>query len=182
MDKLTELAIKYGTDKWGKHHYTPVYFDLFHNKSKRRAIKKLLEIGPAEGAGLKMFRDFLPQATIYGAEIDQKRVDALQNLDRIKVYQCDQSQGNDLKRLLDQTGADLDVVIDDGSHIPSHQVFSCFMLMPLLPQDVIYVIEDVADPSIEEKLKMYDCELVKVGERYDDQLLIVRKRDRKTNA
>lgn len=173
MDELTQLAIKYGTDKWGKHHYTPVYYDLF--KDKRESVKKVLEIGPAEGAGLFMFRDFFPNATIYGAEIDQKRVDKLQGLDRIEVFQCDQStyQLFDIEET-SSGGYNLNLVIDDGSHKPDDQIFSCQMLMSKMPKDSIYIIEDVADPAIVDQLKNYNCEVLKVGKRYDDRLVIIR--------
>lgn len=179
MDELTELAIKYGTDKWGKHHYTPVYYELFHNKSKRRGVKKVLEIGPAEGAGLKMFRDFFTHAMIYGAEIDQDRVDKLQGLERIQVYKCDQSLQSDLVALVRRTGLDLDLVVDDGSHDPKHQVFTCLQIFSSLPKGSIYIIEDVADDRVfaglKKMFKEYDIQELRLGKRYDDRLIIIKK-------
>lgn len=175
MDQLTQLAIKHKTDKWGKHHYTPVYFDLFHNKSKRGAVKKVLEIGVAEGAGVRMFRDFFTNAMIYGADNQDNR---LHKEDRIEVFKCDQSKEIDLVKLLEKTGKDLDFVVDDGSHDPKHQLFTCLILMPYLPKSVVYVIEDVAKPEIiKELLTKYDCEIKEVGERYDDKLIIVRHKN-----
>lgn len=173
-NELEVLGRKYGTDKVSKHHYGPVYFDLFHNNSKRRNVKKVLEIGPAEGAGIKMFRDFFPNATIYGAEIDQNRVDKLQGLDRIEVYHCDQSKESDLVELLKRTGTNIDLVIDDGSHDPKHQLFTCLILMTYLDKGVTYIIEDVAHPEIEKQLAQYNTRLLEVGKRYDDKLIIVR--------
>lgn len=190
MDKITDfrvfksnkdtnildlLAQKYGTDKWGKHHYTPVYYELF--KDRRESIQKVLEIGPAEGAGLFMFRDFFPNATIYGAEIDKKRVNKLRGLDRIHVYQCDQSSREDVERLIGQIGSAIDIVIDDGSHEPTDQVFTCIEMMPMLTKEVVYIIEDVAYPDlVGESLDNagFDVEVKRVGDRYDDCLVIVR--------
>lgn len=175
MDTLSQLAIKYGTDKWGKHNYTPVYYDLFHNKGKRSGVKKVLEIGPAEGAGIKMFRDFFTNATIYGAEIDQERVDKLQGLDRIQVIQCDQSSFKDLLNLVNTIGRDLDLVIDDGSHVPEHQLYTCLQLVPLLPKGSIYIIEDVSDEEVFRGIpEEWNKELKRVGKRYDDQLIIIK--------
>lgn len=176
MNLLDDLAFKYGADKTPriKHHYTDVYFELF--KDRRDTVKKVLEIGVAEGASLRMFRDFFPNATIYGAEVDQARVDKLQGLDRIEVFQCDQSIGNNLRLVIGTSGFDLDLVIDDGSHKPSDQLFSCLTIMQWLKKDCIYIIEDVAETEIIEDIKNagYECELVKVGNRYDDCLIIVR--------
>jgi hypothetical protein len=173
MDELSKLGIKYGTDKIGKHNYLPVYYDLF--KDRRNTVKKVLEIGTAEGAGLFMFREFFLAATIYGAEIDQKRVDLMKGEDRIEVYKCDQTNENDLDSIIEKIGSDIDFVIDDGSHKPEDQVFTCLELMPLLNKEVTYVIEDVAKPEIAEFLRnKYECAVVEVGKRYDDRLIIVR--------
>lgn len=177
MDPLTELAIKHGADKWGKHHYTPVYFDLF--KDRRETVKKVLEIGTAEGAGLKVFRDFFPNATIYGAEIDKKRVENLQGLDRIAVFEFDQSLTKNIADLFDYL-YDLDLVIDDGSHNPADQIFTCLGAMPFLNNDAIYIIEDVTNETAEMLFRLltkYNITIKKVGDRYDDRLVIVRHKN-----
>ena len=172
MDILTKLAIKYKTDKWGKHHYTPIYHDLF--KDKKESVKKVIEIGVAEGAGVRMFRDYFPNAMIYGAELEEER---LFEEDRIKVVKCNQWLLDDLVRLVEVTGKDVDLVVDDGSHVPEDQVASCIALMSMLDKDVTYIIEDVADVGIMGKLSKFDLELVVCGERYDDRLLIVRHKN-----
>ena len=172
MDILTKLAIKYKTDKWGKHHYTPIYHDLF--KDKKESVKKVIEIGVAEGAGVRMFRAYFPNAMIYGAELEEER---LFEEDRIKVVKCNQWLLDDLVRLVEVTGKDVDLVVDDGSHVPEDQVASCIALMSMLDKDVTYIIEDVADVGIMGKLSKFDLELVVCGERYDDRLLIVRHKN-----
>ena len=179
MNDLDKLAIKYGADKWGKHHYTPVYYDLF--KDKRESVKKVLEIGVAEGASLFMWRDFFPNAVIYGAEIDMQRVVAMHKEDRIEVMQCDQSLKEDLEFLIESYGSDIDLIVDDGSHNPEHQVFTALILLPLLKKGVVYIIEDVADETIFNDLFNSNMEwqgslrMIKVGKRYDDRLIIIKK-------
>lgn len=177
MDTLSELGIKYGTDKIGKHNYLPVYYDLF--KDRRNSVEKVLEIGIAEGAGLFMFRDFFPKATIYGADNVPQRVVNLSGLDRIQPYLVDQSNELQLRELIKQTGEDIDLVVDDGSHVPEHQFFTFHALSPYLDEDVTYVIEDVSDPSIFDRIERlpggWKCEMVVVGKRYDDRLIICQK-------
>ena len=173
-DDLTKLAIKYGTDRHpgSKHSYTPYYYDLFQNK--RDSVKKVLEIGAGPGRGLRMWRDFFPNAMIYGADNDQNWIF---KETRIEVINCDQSSKKDLMKLTKITGTDFDIVIDDASHKPEDQVLTCLTLMPLLKKDVIYIIEDVADPTITEKLDRYDLEipsLIPKKTRYDDRLIVVR--------
>lgn len=173
MDELTQLAIKYGTDKWGKHNYTPVYYDMF--KDRRNEIKKVLEIGPAEGAGMFMFRDFFPNATIYGAEIDLVRVAKLQGLDRIDVYPVDQGSQDDLDSLIHQIGTDIDIVIDDGSHWPDDQLNTFLYIFPVLDPGSTYIIEDVADESIVAEMEGHNPKVMKLSNRYDDRLIICQK-------
>jgi hypothetical protein len=171
MNKLDELAIKYGADKWGKHHYTPVYFTLFKDKIDK--VKKVVEIGAGEGASLYMWEEFFPNAKIYSGEIEEGR---LFKKGRIEVIKCDQHSEEDLFALLKKSGKNIDLFIDDGSHVPGHQVYTCLKVMPLLKKDAIYVIEDVADEGIVGWLDEYACERIRVGKRYDDVLLIVKHR------
>lgn len=172
MDTLSQLGIKYGTDKIGKHNYLPVYYELFRNKNKRRRVKKMLEIGVGEGKGLRMFRDFFTYAMIYGAEIEEERVFSEE---RIRVIQCDQSSFKDLVRLIRVTGCDLDFVIDDGSHDPENQLYTCLQIVPLLQKGSIYIIEDVANEEVFNSIPTaWKKEKIRVGKRYDDQLIIIK--------
>jgi len=166
MDELTKLAVKHGTDKWGKHSYSPYYYDLF--KDRKNSVSKVLEIGVAEGAGMRMFRDFFPNAMIYGAEIDPDRVISE---DRIITYECDQYSNSDLLNLIDHTGTDIDLVVDDGSHIPDHQIYTATSLMSVLDPGVIYIIEDVASPRVAKALSDYKIEVKEFSKRYDDRII-----------
>src|SRR5258708_5129751 len=101
---LDDLALKYGADKSPqiKHTYTPYYYDLL--KDRRLSIKKVLEIGAGEGAGLRMWRDFFPNAQIYSAESEDSRII---KEDRIEVLKCDQSKLEDLEALMAKIGSDI---------------------------------------------------------------------------
>ncbi|MAG60136.1 hypothetical protein CMO96_05120 [Candidatus Woesebacteria bacterium] len=179
MDTLTKLAIKYKTDKWGKHHYTPFYYDLF--KDRRNEVKKVLEIGTGEGASLFMWHDFFPNAEIYGADIDDSRVPPylISEWPRLHIHKCDQSSAGELEGLIKMTGPNIDLFVDDGSHEPEDQISTCLTIVPMLKKGAIYVIEDVADENVaKELLKRYPAEpfwvnVKKVGKRYDDRLIIV---------
>lgn len=176
MNELEKLGLKYGTDKGTKHNYLKVYYEMF--KDRRKDVRKVLEIGTAEGAGMKMFREFFPHAFIYGAEIDQKRVDLLKDEERMMVWKCDQTKREDLIELILQVRSGIDLVIDDGSHRSADQVFTFNTIFPLLDGNAIYVIEDVAHEPIINYLNLEgsaSSNVRKVGERYDDRLLIIRK-------
>src|SRR3989304_1729985 len=117
MDTLSKLGKKYGTDKIGKHHYLPHYYEMF--KDRREEVMKVLEIGVGEWAGLNMWHEFFLNSYIYGADNDRNR---LGHTEVAEVFYCDQSKKESLEELLLETGFDLDLVIDDGSHKPEDQV------------------------------------------------------------
>jgi hypothetical protein len=188
---LCELAYKYGSDKCPqiKHPFTPFYYSLL--KSKRRSFKKVLEIGIGylevmphvkkitgfykNGASLYMWRDFFPQAQIIGADIFSR----LMFSDRqIVTFICDQTKIEDLENLIKQNGPDIDLIIDDGSHEWTDQVFTCQNLMKLVKKDVIYIIEDVREANkITEVLSgEYKCLVPNLEEKYrDDKVVVVTK-------
>jgi hypothetical protein len=140
---LTELAVEFGTDKWGTHRYTPHY--QRHLEHLRGKEFTLLEIGIGGyskagkgGASLRMWKHFFPKAQILGLDIaDKSFVDAK----RIRTYQGSQVDEAVLRRIFDDAG-EIKVVIDDGSHRPEHIRETFRLLFPLLPDDGIYAIED----------------------------------------
>lgn len=171
MEDLTDLCIlaqKYGTDKCPqiKHSYTPFYYELF--KDRRESVRKVLEFGVGfcrdggaygdqawdrqlkrlyhRGASLKMWRDFFPNAQIYGADIQPV---AMFSDDRIQTFLCDERKKKDVTKLIEEIGSDIDLFVDDGSHISSNQIHLCEYAMPLLNKDVVYVIEDVVKGNVE---------------------------------
>ncbi len=173
VNLLSELAFKYRSDKCPqiKHHFTEFYYELF--KDKKLTIKKVVEIGVQTGASLRMWRDFFPKATIFGADINK---DCLFEEDGIKTFLCDQTKAADLKKLIKKIGKDIDIFIEDGSHNPDVQVFTCLTVMPLLSKKALYVIEDVGHKEIAAKLSMYNCEFKRKSKMtyVDDRLLLVR--------
>lgn len=140
---LTALAEKHGTDKWGTHRYTPHYeASLKHLRSSQFT---LLELGiggfvdeQSGGESLRMWKEFFPRATIVGLDIVDKSHVAE---DRIHVYTGDQTDPELLRRIVEEH-PDLQVVIDDGSHVSAHILASFETLFPLLPMEGIYAIED----------------------------------------
>ena len=144
LDPLTRLAIKYGTDKWGPHFYTPLYHELFCHL--RDQPIRLLEIGVGGndlktfgGASLAMWADYFANGQITGIDIAEKRL----TLDaRVRVFCGSQDDSAFLKQVCDERGP-FDIVIDDGSHVPEHVVASFNILFPTLKDGGIYVIEDV---------------------------------------
>jgi hypothetical protein len=146
--ELCKIAQKYHTDKSHFHNYTPYYHQLLSGKS----VKKVLEIGLGWGGlmhndyqhagSLLMWREYFPEAEIYGLDV---RPDALRNEHRIHSFLCDQNNIDSLLHAAEQVGGNFDLIVDDGSHVPAHQVVTAMTFAPLLAAGGLYVIEDVHD-------------------------------------
>lgn len=140
---LAALATLHGSDKWGRHWYARHY--QAHFEPRRLEPLTLLEIGvggyedPAQGgASLRMWRDYFPQARIFGIDIHDKR--AVQE-DRVRIFQGSQDDPVFLAAVVQETGP-LDIVIDDGSHRNDHVIASFEALFPHLREGGIYAVED----------------------------------------
>jgi len=170
MTQLCELAYKYKTDKCKriKHPYTQFYYDLLNGSN----IKKVLELGIGDGGSLRMWRDFFPNADIYGIDIKKKSIGGK----RIKTYICDEIKEKDLLRVIKRIGADIDLFIDDASHKVEDQIATCKILRPILKK-AIYIIEDVSYPQKLQDGLPYKVEIpVLKDKKYnDDRLAYIRK-------
>jgi len=187
VTKLAQLALKYGSDKCPQihHFYTEYYAGLF--LGRKNEIKKVLEIGVGYpecmthspnyqiGASLSMWQDYFPNALVFGIDIRQ---DLVFKNNRIETFLCDQTDKAGLMNLIKKIGTDIDFVIDDGSHLPEDQVFTCLTLMPLLQNKVIYIIEDVRYKEIAKYLKGYQLEIVrksKMASNWDRLIKVTNK-------
>lgn len=140
---LIELSRKPGncTDKADQAHsfqgrtYLDVYAHYF--EPIRQSAKRVLEIGVLYGHSLRLWRDFFPNATIYGADIDPSR--AFKE-ERIVSMTADQSSDQSLSRLSEL--GPFDVVIDDGSHITEHIIKAFSVLGQKIAPGGFYCVED----------------------------------------
>ena len=169
-NELCILAKKYNVDKcpdidsrWPTHSYTPAYHTLLKDIRLRPFIFLEIGIGNVElmngivnnykpGASLRMWRDYMPAAQIFGCDIITS---VLFEEDRIKTFYADQSdQGSlyNLYRQIYKESADsyIDIIIDDGSHKKEHQVFSFTHLWQFIrPGGGLYIIEDVNEKELD---------------------------------
>jgi len=140
---ITVLAMKHGTDKW-THGYIPIYEKYF--SPLRLKKMNILEIGvggyrdpKAGGESLRMWKEYFPNSMIYSIDIYDKI--PLEE-ERIKIFQGSQDDPRFLEAVFKKAGS-LDIIIDDGSHMNEHVIFSFRTLFPLLANNGIYVIEDL---------------------------------------
>lgn len=140
---LTELILRFGSDKWGFHHYTGHYSRFF--EPLRDLPLTVLELGiggygsPTSGGGsLKAWQRYFHRGLVFGVDIvDKSPLDGQRRTTR----RGDQSDKAFLDGLIAETGAP-DIIIDDGSHRCDHVIASFQHLFPRLAPGGIYVVED----------------------------------------
>lgn len=154
-DALRELFTKSGSDKSTHHDYHYVYAPMLASPTK---VRNILEIGLGTnnmdvashmgdggkpGASLRAFRDFLPNAQIYGADVD-KRI--LFQEDRIRTFFVDQTDIQSFGELA-RLNATFDLIIDDGLHSPNANIaVLLFGLRKIIPGGWL-VVEDIDEAA-----------------------------------
>lgn len=141
---LGELAVEFGSDKWGDQHWYAQHYDRHFARLRTEPVR-VLEIGiggyddPDSGGGsLRMWQRYFRRGLIHGLDIVRKNVTG----PRITAIQGDQSDAGFLDRLGTELGP-FDVVIDDGSHLNEHVRISFHALFPHVRPGGLYVVEDL---------------------------------------
>lgn len=164
-DRIARVCTRYGSDKgsaspdtrpysWAPHSYSHFYQLIFGHR--RHSVTRVFECGigtnnpsmPSSmgpngipGASLRVWRDFFPNATVYGADIDAA---VLFSEERIETRWLDQTSVSSIEALWADVGQDpFEVMIDDGLH--TFEAGSTLLVnsLPHLDDAGIYIIEDV---------------------------------------
>ena len=160
MNELTQLADKYQTDKGTQffcaHNYTSHYHRTF--QSLREASLTMVEIGlnardRNDCPSLRMWLDYFPKAHIYGLDIRQFDF----SHERATLLQCDQGDIESLQRVKGSIPNQVDIIIDDGSHIQEHQHVSFDQFFPILAPGGCYVVEDLTSPLARGSWKFFQA-------------------------
>ena len=123
--------------KWW--HYFEIY-DRYFSQFKDKEIK-ILEIGIYGGGSLQMWKNYFGKnAKIYGIDIrpECKKFEE----EGIEIRIGSQADPVFINNLMKEIG-EVDLIIDDGSHINQHQIASFNMLYPHLKENGFYLCEDV---------------------------------------
>lgn len=162
---IAQLCDLYGSDKgeikptghpyaWPSHTYSDYYSILFSHC--RNNIKKVFECGLGTnnpellssmgkngkpGASLRVWRDYFPNAIIYGADIDR---DVLFEENRIRTFYMDQLNPQSIQEYWKLLGEDnFDFMLDDGLHTFDAGSTLFINSIEKLSKFGTYVIEDV---------------------------------------
>jgi hypothetical protein len=136
-NSLNAIGKRSGTDKF-KHGFLPFYEKHLH--VLRELPVELLEIGIFKGNSLRMWSDYFQNGQIVGCDISR---DAFITAPRVECRYLDQSSRDSLDSLKKAYPKGFDVILDDGSHVVSHQHITLGMLFPLVRPGGWYVLEDL---------------------------------------
>lgn len=134
LPTLHALGLTAGTDKAVLHQYTMMYPYVL--ESLRGTSFNMLEIGTYKSESLRMWSDYFPRAQIYGADKGSHFAKFSE-----QISQMDQASTSDIQRLARMRN--WTVVVDDGSHKPTHQLNTFMHFFSALQPGGVYIIEDV---------------------------------------
>jgi hypothetical protein len=139
MSILNDLAKKYGTDKSSEIHNYCVKYQKYLPFNRYDKLN-IMEIGVLDGNSLKTWKDYFYHSNILGIDInpDCKQYEE----SRISVEIGSQADGNFLSRTWQQYGP-FDMILDDGSHMNEHVIYSFEHLWGSIKPGGVYVVEDV---------------------------------------
>ncbi len=170
LGELAELCDLHGSDKgsnrtinhaypWDAHRYTDFYEMFFSNKVQE--VSYVFECGvgtsnssfPANmgsdgrpGASLRVWRDYFPNARVYGADIDNH---VLFKEERIETFYMNQLDPISIKSATQKFPDGMfDFMVDDGLHTFEAALTLFSNSNRLLSPRGIYVIEDVTPRSM----------------------------------
>ncbi len=157
-DHLGGLFQVYGSDKSTLHDYHHFYASIL---CKNAEVRNIFEIGlgtndtsligtmgssASPGGSLRAFRDFCPNAMIYGADIDRQ---VLFSEERISTFYVDQTDSASFQEILSHVPVGgFDLVIDDGLHSPNANIATLIFGLSLLKRGGWIVIEDIGENAL----------------------------------
>jgi len=142
MNELNLLGHKYRSDKVDQHHTFKgeTYMDVYLKYLAPFKFEKFtfLEIGVRDGASVKMWAEYFPNAKIVGVDINPQCKQYEE--DRISIEIGSQEDPEFLQSVIDKHGP-FKIVLDDGSHINSMTLKSFECLQDSTTS--LYMIEDL---------------------------------------
>ena len=137
-ETLDAIGRRHGTDK-ASNSNDYLSFYARYLEPIRQSATRVLEIGVLDGASLRTWSDYFPNATIVGADINEATRRYASS--RISIEIADQSKDADLRRLA--ALGPFDLIVDDGSHFWRHQVRTFQVLAGAVRSGGFYVLEDL---------------------------------------
>lgn len=194
---LHSLFLQSGSDKGWYHGYAR-YYEPILERLRDKPVR-LVEIGVEDGESMEAWmRYFTKTDHIYGigyGAYNEWQTEGVTNCSdypwrksfflwsvgngvpedsngKCSLFKGDQSDTEFLDFFKNKTGGKFDVVIDDGSHVPSHQLISFESLWPSIVPGGFYFIEDVETSYWKESAEIYGYKLTNQKSLVDQLKLV----------
>ena len=178
MNTLWQVYEKHSTPDGGGDKGTQhSYIDVYEREMTRTSDIDLLEIGVWQGHSLAMWGEYFHDSRVVGVDIDLSRLRY-----EVDARECDATSAHALAVTLGD--AHFDYIVDDGSHLPSHQAESFRLLWDRVKPGGKYFIEDIAgDEALsvvsqavsDMGLEFVVYDLRELKNRFDDIIVMVTK-------
>ena len=139
LERLQGNTMAIDSDKQYWHRYTPAYDALF---AKMAAPKLIIEFGVFHGGSIRWMLERFPAAQIIGVDILPVQPDWPLS-QRVRYVQLDQGNPEAIAALLQPLAGQIDLILEDGSHDPLHQLSCLLQGMAALKAGGTYILEDI---------------------------------------
>jgi hypothetical protein len=137
-DRFASAAIA-GSDKYYWHRYIETYERAFAALGDARRV---VEFGVLHGASIRWLAECFPRAEIIGVDILREQPEWPRDA-RISYRQADQADRAAARAMLRGIDGMVDLIIDDGSHVPRQQASCLVEGMARLRSGGLYILEDI---------------------------------------
>jgi hypothetical protein len=138
MSTLNKLGIDQRTDKSTEIHNYLVKYEKYL-PFKRYEKLNFLEIGVLRGESLRMWWQYFYMSKIVGIDIEPQCVS--HDNDRMIIETGSQADHVFLNEVMRDHGP-FDIILDDGSHMNEHVIYSFEHLFESLKSGGVYIVED----------------------------------------
>ena len=138
QDYVQSVGNACGTDKTTHHGYDRFY-PLFLAPLRQLKNLGIVEIGYGRGKSIPFWKTLFPQAHLYCLDRDVSLAG-----DGFTVFKVDQSDPGAVEAAIASIPHRVHLIVDDGSHLPPHQLSTLSILLDqLLQPGGVYIVEDI---------------------------------------
>lgn len=135
---LNNIGLKHGTDKTSEIHDYLRKYEKYLPFGRYKSLK-ILEIGVLNGSSLKTWKEYYQNSTVIGIDINPE---CKKYEEESIIVEIGSQFDEDFLIKIGEKYGEFDMIIDDGSHLNEHVIFSFEKLFKFLKKGGIYIVED----------------------------------------
>lgn len=128
------------------------YLDFYERHLPATLAGTIVELGVFKGNSIRWLANRYPQARIHGVDILPRQIE-WPTSERIRYSQVDQADEGEVRRLFEDNEPP-ELILEDGSHVPSHQSRCLRLGWKALRRGGLYILEDIHTSHPDHPLSM----------------------------